>query len=135
MASTWGNDWWKYAAIIVLAIFGLMVTLYYVSERPIIPLPRELDKIRALPYDAQTMNCQHKAGLYAAALKAAGYTRWIAIGTVDGKGHAWVIFLDDGGKRRLIDPTGPTGGPSGYLEASYDRYRATFYTDEQWGAS
>lgn len=131
MASTLGKDWWKLALGAVVAIV-LIVVFASQCDHPEIPLRSELDRIRALPYDKETMNCQHKAGLYATALKKAGYRRWIAIGTIHGLGHAWVVFLDARGKRRLVDPTGPIGGPSGYLESSYQTYKADMYVDEQW---
>lgn len=132
MASTWGKNWWMYALGIVAAICGTFLVLHLLSDRSIVPLPDELARIRALSYDVETMNCQHKAGLYATALKKAGYTCWVAIGRVNGKGHAWVVFLDKNGNRRLVDPSGLIGSPSGYLESSYDMYKADLYVDEQW---
>lgn len=130
MASKWGDKWWYYALGIVLVLLVVVIVLSTMSDKPVIPEARELERIRAIPYDKETMNCQDKARLYAAVLKKAGYKYQIAIGKYDGKGHAWVVFVDAKNKRRLIDPTGRGDTPSGYLETCYDEYVPETYVDE-----
>lgn len=133
MASVLGKKWiWVAAGFLVICL--TMILLVRPSHNPI-PEGEEFARIRSLPYNVKTMNCTHKATLYAKYLDAKGYTVWIAIGSVEGQRneHAWVIVLDEEKNRWLYDPTGPIGGPSGYLEKHYATYHADLYCDPDVG--
>lgn len=130
MASKLGGAWWIVAVIVVAAIVGIVVLSK--PSAPFIPELNEFERVRAIPYDLETMNCTHKAIIYSDYLRERGWKCWIVIGKVYRARtyHAWVVVIDKKKVRRLCDPTGPVGGVSGFAERSYDRYRPKTYTDE-----
>jgi len=120
-------NWWIGAIIVVGTI--LAIVLLTSSGKSVIPEEEEFMRIRSLPYDVATMNCTQKAILYAEHLQSEGWKCWIVLGTVTGEAneHAWVVVVDEKGTRRLCDPTGPAGGPSGYPESTYKNYHPRAY--------
>lgn len=137
MASTLGKRWWIVALAVAVVIAGIALLAGLLSPKgqPLIPEQNEFYRIRAIPYDLINMTCSHKACLYLTYLQQHGWTCWFVVGRIRGgqdnqTGHAWVVVLDKEGVRRLCDPTGPVGGPSGYPEKSYHTYKVTAYYEK-----
>ncbi|MBI5872140.1 hypothetical protein HZB88_03570 [archaeon] len=65
-----------------------------------------LEEIRNRPYIKYVYDCKNKSMSYYALLKKKGYDAWVAYGTLEGEGHAWVEYRDEEGIIRLIEPTG-----------------------------
>ncbi len=112
----------KRRAIQCLTLLILWVSVGCAQIR--IPEKAYYREVLNMPY-AGKYDCKAKAKLYWSRLREKGYDARMAIGTIEGDGHCWVEYTEEG-VTRLVDPS-IADVASGYPKYTYRDYEVEFY--------
>ena len=121
----------KAGLLFIKGVVILMATVFVGCTHIKVPEEAYYRQVLDMPYTDE-FDCKAKAKLYWRRLKEKGHDAKIVIGIIDGQGHCWVEYTEDG-VTRLIEPT-IKEMPSGYLRDGYHDYKADFYFDAKEGA-